>query len=150
VVNPGGGYYPREAPHSVVLNDGTPVPLRGSRKNLFLDVVHSYRIIEAKRPEGRWKVSSAGYIYTLKEADDALVAWHWHPWEVPFPHLHFYEAKVLGRPDLAGIHYPTGRVSLETIARFLIREYEVRPQNENYEEILNETEEAFRRARTWS
>lgn len=150
IVNPGGGYYPREEPHSVVLNDGQPVPLRGGRKSLSLSVVHSYRIVDVKAPEGRWKVSSAGYIYTLKELDQALIAWHWHPWNVAFPHLHLYEAEQLGRPDLARIHYPTGRISLESIARFLIREYDVQPRQENYDEILNQTEKAFRRARTWS
>ena len=150
VVNPRGGYHPRAEPHAVVLNDGQPVQLRGARQNLSLSVVHSYRIIEVNQPEGRWKVSSAGYIYTLKELDQALVAWHWHPWDVSFPHLHLYEAEQLERPDLAKIHYPTGRVSLESIARFLIREYSVQPREDNYEEILSRTEEAFRRARTWS
>lgn len=150
-VNPQGGYHARPDPPVVVLNKDEPVPLRG-RSDLTLQIYHHYRIVQDKRRElGPWKVSTAGYIYLVRQGEQQILGYHWHPhpeWDIHFPHLHVYALERLERPDLVKAHYPTGRVSFESVLRFLIREFGVNAKD-NHAAILDRTEAAFLKYRTW-
>jgi hypothetical protein len=150
-VNVRGGYHVRPDPHTLTLNDFDSVALKGPR-DLTLWVTHDYEIVEAQKELGPWKVHSRGYIYLVSETDQPLFAYHWHPkpeFDVHFPHLHIYWFEALDQPQAAKMHFATGRVSLESVIRLLVREFEVQPTREDYAEALDNREAAFFKYRTW-
>lgn len=102
---------------------------------------------------GDWRCRTLGYAYTVFEGTDLsreLLAWHWHPSSRPDTHLHVGK----GHPDLSGLshkaHVPTGRVSLEEVVAFLIRDLMVEPQRDDYEAILDDTLTRFKTYRHWA
>jgi hypothetical protein len=96
--------------------------------------------------------TTAGYYYQV--GDDKgreLIAFHWHPGrrnQPEFPHLH-----IDGSPGPVAVvkknHIPTGRVSLESVVRFLIAELDVRPLRDDWDSVLDEGERTFTARRTW-
>jgi hypothetical protein len=121
-----------------------------------LDVGLQYRIIEFEGSRGPLKVSTVGYAYTLAEAarpEVTLLAYHWHPHgrsQNTSPHLHIYQCAEIRRPDGRVAHFPTGRIALEEVLRLVIQEFNVRPLREDWEAIINSTQTAFEKWRTWS
>ncbi len=80
-----------------------------------------------------------------------IIAFHWHPaerFEVRHPHLD--RGAKEGREDLHRTHIPTGRVALEDVIRFAIMELGVEPKRADWERVLSDAQEAYRRERTWS
>jgi hypothetical protein len=98
-------------------------------------------------------VRSSGYWYQVRRADGPeVLAFHWHPAgpgaNIPFPHLHL--GRALGAIDIdPKAHVPTGRVSLEAVVAFLIRELGVRPLRPDWESVLAANQAAFDTTRTW-
>jgi hypothetical protein len=122
---------------------------------LHLAVTHVFAIIEAERELFRhqWRITTRMYDYSLLDHDQTeLLVYHWQPDADPaHPHLHVSAAlrartsAVGGRTiDLDSLHLATGRVSLETMIRMLIMEFEVAPQRRNWRETLDRTETLFR------
>lgn len=137
-----------------------PITLRrnGDRPRLYLSAGQLFEIIPDPREEfaGEFKSQTLAYIYSLRTtaaAEDELVAWHWHPLttpERPGPHVHVrVDHPALGHP-LPELHIPSGRVSFEDIVVFLVDDLDVRAARNDWREIVNESQERFRRFRTWA
>jgi hypothetical protein len=115
-----------------------------------LELIHQYRVVEGEGDLGRWKVSTAEWIYEVADQGDALiVAFHWHPdsGRTAWPHLHAYGEHP--SVHLHKLHLPTGRVSIESVVRFLVADLSVKPRRENWRDVLDRREAAFRQWRTW-
>lgn len=131
--------YARLAGYLDPLSD--PVELRFS-------LAHNYKVTQT---DGGWTVHTQGYTYQF-ELDDGqeIVIYHYDPRsasKVKTPHLH---VRGLDKPfDLGKAHFPTGRVSIEEVLRFAVRELGVRPRATNWQTILEETERAFHEKKTW-
>jgi hypothetical protein len=148
-VNVGQGYHPGTR-HVLFFNDGGPIEARGTRP-LLINITHQYKIVEWLDDDDRgpWKVATAGWAYHVGDTDGDLIGYHWHPWDVPFPHVHTYFAKRLKASQWAEMHFPTGRISIEEFFRLLVREFGLVPHTDNWDDVLGETEAAYRRWRTW-
>lgn len=75
------------------------------------------------------KVVTREYIYSVRVGRDVegeVFAWHWHPGreETSHPHVHV-RAEHEDLPKLRDSHIPTGRVFLEDILLFAIRNLDV-------------------------
>jgi hypothetical protein len=134
---------------------GGPLRLRcAAGADLLLDPSQRFEVIKDGRFRGEYKVRTLAYVYKLEVADAGeLISWHWHPLTTPDrpnPHVHITaDNPGLGR-GLGELHVPTGRVSFEEVARFLIRDLDVQPARDDHLEILAEAEERFRTFRTWA
>jgi hypothetical protein len=113
---------------------GDPIPLRakaGGQSGYLLDVQHRYTIVPD--PSLAWRVTTLSYQYRLLDSQqNEILAYHWDrfPRYGPrHPHIHvtaasqIYPSSTVQRTlRLEGLHIPTGRVSLESIVWFLIRD----------------------------
>ena len=98
-----------------------------------------------------WRVSTRAYAYELQTSSGELVwSYHWHPATLRGPHAH------LGRTQLAEdavlsqkAHYPTGRVSLESVIRACITEHGVVPLKDDWDTTLDLRERDFVTYRSW-
>jgi hypothetical protein len=143
------GREPSAEPHGLTFRGGRPSRLRCDRK-LSLRFDHQYTITEALGELGRWKVSTAEYIYELLDEDARrVIAYHWHPVgrsAATWPHVHLPK----GTPfDLAQAHAPTGRISIEAVLRFAIQDLGVEPLRRNWREAMAKSEQLFLRQRSW-
>lgn len=96
------------------------------------------------------------YEYRLLDHDQTeLLVYHWQPGPAfqgsDHPHLHVSAAlhaqvDALNEQmiDLDKLHISTGRVSLETVVRMLITEFEVAPVRSDWRQTLDRTEAVFR------
>ena len=119
--------------------------------------MQEHRVVGTGDPGDAWRVSTAGYAYTLILTTDAeLPAFHWHPRgisAVRFPHLHIGStiiAKNLAAEfpraiagELGNAHIPTGPIALRDVVGFLIDELGVAPLRPNWREILCQVNETF-------
>ncbi len=141
VVSVRGGYYVADTSHTLILNRGNPVRLRGTSA-LWLSIQQYYRIVESGESRTPWAVSEVGYRYNVMDADaKEILAYHWHPTgQGPFisQHLHIGYGAMLGREEFQNAHLPTGYVSVVDIMRFLIRDFGVSPRRGEWESILND------------
>jgi len=107
---------------------------------------HQYKLVQDGRHA--WHVSTVRYVYHLADEEGReLIGWHWHPASSAYPHLHV-PAEPIGRR----MHVPTGRVSLESVIRFLLDDLEVpatRDRINDYAQVLNECEAPFVQHRRW-
>jgi hypothetical protein len=115
-------------------------------------LLHSYGLRRGTEDAAGWLVSTRNYFYQVHhQAGPELVAFHWHPGRADqpeFPHLHVDGAAgpiAIVRQN----HLPTGRVSLESVVRFLITELEIRPLRDDWERILEEGERSFMARHSW-
>lgn len=104
-----------------------------------------------------WRVSTAGYAYTLLLTTGAeLLAFHWHPRGISpakFPHLHIGSAIItknltaaFPRPiarEFSDAHIPTGPIALRALVAFLVEELGVAPLRPNWHDILDRVDETF-------
>jgi hypothetical protein len=151
-----GGWAETGKIHGLTVNDDQPVKLRRRQRGpvLMLRVQMLYEIIRTEEPDRPpWRVTTRSYAYELQTASGELVlSYHWHPSpRVPDPHTH------LGRTQLAPdavlshkAHQPTGRVSLESVIRACITEYDVRPLRDDWDKTLALREGDFQLYRSWS
>ena len=116
-----------------------------------LEVSHHYRVVPSDDERGPWRVMTAGWIYELADNRDELIAaFHWHPGgsgRVTRPHVHVYGDH--DTVDLHKLHLPTGRVSIESVVRFVIEDLDVVPRRSDWERVLDRHEDAFRQRRSW-
>src|SRR5262249_51662350 len=137
-------YHQQDEPHVAVLSSRLARVDR--RPDLHLDVTQQYRVVEAEGERGPWKVTIVEYDYSILNEDfSEFLVYHWHPDSSSpekRPHLH-----IGGESGKA--HVPTGRVALEDVLRFCIRDLEVQPLREDWSDILDATQGAFETWRTW-
>lgn len=130
------------------------LPIRG-RQRLELSILHESEIASGTTRPISSVARSAGYRYQVRQTAGAeVIAFHRHPTGrgvgIPFPHLHLHLGRALGAIDLgAKAHVPTGRVSLEAVVAFPIRELGVRPLRPDWATILAANQAAFDAKRTW-
>lgn len=131
--------------------DDRYVPLQG-RHRLELSLLHTFHLRQRADDPRYWTATSANYYYQVREQDGPeIIAFHWHPGrrgQPEFPHLHV--ASHVGSVHMAAKHHvPTGRVSLESVVRFLIEELHARPLRQDWQRVLDEGQQHFDRRRSW-
>jgi hypothetical protein len=94
---------------------------------LLWRVSHASRVVPTNGRLRSWQVVTETYIYELHLAGGGeLLSYHWHPQGtsgITWPHAHFH---TLTAPvDLSRMHFPTGRIALESIVRYAIMELKV-------------------------
>jgi len=150
-----GGYFPADDPHALTVNRGLPLPIRGNGR-LGVAIRQAYRIVQDPRSPHSFRISTAEYIYELDVDGKEVLGFHWHPETTPdivTPHLHV-RAGSTGEHDAALLspraHIPTGRVAIEDVFRFLVREYHAQPARADWATILDETQATFEQLQTWT
>jgi hypothetical protein len=88
----------------------------------------------------RWHVQIGAYQYALLDRDDReYFAYHWHPVggsHVTKPHLHLGPAALVGVPEIAAAHLPTGPVSPAAVVRLAIESFGARPLRRDWSAVL--------------
>jgi hypothetical protein len=144
------GYEPAATAH-ILTTTNKPCRLDGT--DLYFDIAQWFYIIE-DATNGPWRVTTAGYKYTLETEDgDEILGYHWHPdssSQFKEPHLHLGQGAKIGRAELESTkaHLPTGRVSLEDFIKLLIEVFEIRPKRD-WMTVLAETGGKFWRYASW-
>lgn len=150
-LSPGGWGEPGKV-HGLTLNNDQPVKLK-CHPALMLRVGMLYEIVRTERGRPPWRVSTRGYAYEMQAASGELVwSYHWHPsTQVAGPHAHLGHTQLADDAVLSQkAHYPTGRVSLESVIRACITEYRVAPLRDDWDKTLALREGDFQVYRTWS
>lgn len=98
--------YDPKKPGVLVLNRGVDVPLLG-KTGMTFNISMNYVIVPTHESDP-WKVSTTGWIYSLR-GEFGLLEFHWHPiseshWHRPHVHV-----------DKSKHHVPTGRVLIEDV-----------------------------------
>jgi hypothetical protein len=154
VLSPGGRDVTGKI-HALTVNNDKPITLRCDRLRLLLKVGMKYEIIRNElTPEaGLWRVGTRAYMYEIQTASGEMVwCYHWHPTSnFNNPHAHIGSTQLAQDAVLSNkAHYPTGRISLESVTRSLITDYGVSPLQENWAKTLEVRETDFERHRSWS
>jgi hypothetical protein len=100
----------------------------------------------------RWRISARAYDYELQSSSGELVwSYHWHPTSrMRRPHIHLGRTQLRDDAVLSyKAHHPTERMSLESIVRTCITEYDVRPLREDWAKVLDLREGQFKLWRSW-
>jgi len=143
------------ATYALTVNAGEPVRLAriARRPGIAIRIAQQYRVVHAEGDRGPLKVQTVAYMYTLEDADGREVfGYHWHPGSrspVSFPHLHLEAGAMLGRAELQRAHFPTGRVSVEEFLGLVIETFDVRTRRRDWRAVLQQTQAAFSKWRTW-
>jgi hypothetical protein len=157
ILSVGGGYHasPVDNPQQrhVLTLSNSPAVL-GQDRRFALALIQHYRVVEGEGARGPWKVSTVAYYYTLRLASTSqeVLGYHWHPQgrsAVTYPHLHLHEGTGAVKHNLLKAHLPTGRIAVEDILRLAITHFEVIPLREDWETLLETTQDAFQQWRTW-
>jgi hypothetical protein len=132
---------------SLTFADLQPAQLRGTA-GLSLLVEHAYDVIADEPPRDPYRVSSRRYRYHfLDSGGKPFLMYHWHPGgrAVSYPHLHTDAPPHVGER----MHVPSGRVSIESIVRFAIRDLGARPAPLDWTDVIGRSEDAFARSKSW-
>ncbi|MGF1471184.1 MAG: hypothetical protein ACFB50_05485 [Rubrobacteraceae bacterium] len=118
---------------------GSPEPTKLPGSGIALSIRAYARVVE-RTQKAPWRADLTSYFYTLKDLEGReIVAYHWHPESrspITFPHLHLGAGAQIGREEIQKSHLPTGHVEIEDVLLMAIRELGVRPQRDDWEEIL--------------
>jgi hypothetical protein len=129
-----------------------PVPFQlTDRTWLFAAQVLGVR--ESRRDGNLWLTTlAATYQWQALEDDGSwLVRWEYErepSGSYPRSHVHVNATPASyeeGRKDFHKLHLPTGRIAIENIVSFLIREQELPPVSDRWDEVLDEAEGIFAR-----
>jgi hypothetical protein len=139
--------------HGLTVNNDQPIELR-CQPRLLLKVGMLYEIVRTQDAgRGPWRVSTRGYMYEMQTSSGELIwSYHWHPTGmVQYPHAHIGATQLREDAVLSyKAHYPTGRISLESVVRTCVAEHNVTPMKSDWEEILALRESDFETYRSWS
>ncbi len=130
------------------------MPERLVNTDLYFTVAQWFSIIEDSK-NGPWRVTTAGYKYTMEtENGEEILGYHWHPKALsPFkePHLHLGSGAKIGRAELetTKAHLPTGRVSMEDFIQLLIEVFSAHPKRRGWKAALQKTGSAFWKYASW-
>lgn len=142
--------------YALTVNGGEPVRLARIARpaDIAIRIAQQYRIVHAEGDRGPPKVQAVAYMYTVEDADGREVfGYHWHPTSrSPFslPHLHLEAGAMVGRAELQHVHFPTGRVSVEEFLRLVIEAFGVKTRRRDWRALLQQTQAAFSKWRTWA
>ena len=148
IVNVGETY-----PVSIGLASPVVLRTRAGSPQIGLTVAQEIRVGDtgsARRSE-RFVVSVVKYYYALTTHDGTeIIGYHWTPETIDpnqktFPHLHIgainLSADAPVRPvTLARAHFPTGIVSVTSIVRLAIEEFDVQPLRRNWSTVLSRSD----------
>ena len=97
-------------------------------------------------------MKTEGYVYRLDdESGSEIMSYHWHPSTLPtFPHLHLKRGSGVDRQELTRCHIPTGRIAIESVVEFLIRDFNVMPRYTDWQDVIEENRSQFEKHRTWA
>ena len=141
VIDVGGGYHISAVPHTLAVNGGDPIALRGSSRLMF-SLQQDYRIVETDTPRQTYRVEIAAYNYVIYDSEiREILIYHWHPrGSSPFamPHLHLKQGAQVGRSEVRDAHLPTGEVSLVAFLRLLVVDLGVQPRRQDWDTILTD------------
>lgn len=131
--------------HGVTLQGTYPVRLQ---------ILHLY-IVTQDQP-GAWSVHTTGYSYDIEElGGNEVVTYHYDPRPELYgepnpytkPHLH---VRGLTKPlPMGKAHFPTGRVSIEEVLLFAIRELGVHTNRPDAVAFLEAGDAQFQARRSW-
>jgi hypothetical protein len=132
------GFCPRKVPEPMQLTNGR-----------FLYV---YQWLGLRRPERYLTTLEYRYVYQETEDDDSWIFRYEYQREpgdtYPYPiaHLHVNAEPVgyEGPKLFPRLHLPTGRVTIEEVARHLVNEHGVPPISDGWPNVLLQAEAAFR------
>jgi len=102
-------------------------------KDLVLTARMHYRIVRDDRPEmGPWRITTEGYMYSVGTTEGAeKFSWHWHPntsGAHTYPHTHFSDNVISEEGAfLSRTPMPTGRMTFESLIRYVITANQVQP-----------------------
>lgn len=138
----------------LVIGDKDPVQLdRAGAPPLFLWATQDFHTALGTGSRRRdWKVYTDGYAYTVSEDPNLsyeLLSWHWHPRTRVDTHLHIGKSHPT-HGGLADYHVPSGRVSFEQVARFLLTDLGVTPARDDWDAVLSASHSLFVKFRRWS
>ena len=148
--------YDLKVTYGLTVNGGEPVRLARVNRpaDIAIRIAQQYRIVHAEGDRGPLKVQTVAYMYTVEDANGREVfGYHWHPESrtpFSFPHLHLEAGAMLGRSELQGAHFPTGQVSVEEFLRLVIDAFEVQVRRRDWRAVLQQTQAAFSKWRTWA
>lgn len=123
--------------------------------DLFLYIGQVLRV--KQQPDRTWTLRTVEYRYRVQGTADVndedcirgeYVAREIRDTKHCRHHLHMQGEYTLGAGrtvPLARVHLPTGWVTIEEIIRFLITELDVRPKERDWEQLLRDSEEQFKR-----
>jgi len=147
-------YLPPEDPsllYTLLLANGEKVKLPGPDR-YTMTVLLNYTFAEVAGERGPWKVSTKAYFYTIEDREEReVISFQWHPGTeaTMFPHIHLGHAAQVRHGQLQKAHIPTGRVALEDVLLFAIRELKVTPRKVDWQQIIMDTRDTFIKWRTW-
>ena len=132
-------HHPAPVPHSITINDGEPVSLRGPSRFQF--ALRQSFIADDSGQGSSWQVVVRSFSYEIHDSDGReVLLYHWHPRgssPIETPHLHLEQGAEVGRAEVRDAHLPTGEVSLNAILRVLIEEMGVQPRRPDWDSILS-------------
>lgn len=106
------------------------------------------------RGSSGWKVRTEAYVYKLlASGTHPHIQYHWHPdgdYLKKRPHIHFNARSGVLKRSVSKYHFPTGRMSIEELIRFLIEEEQATPTRSDWSEVLQRNLECFEAYRTWA
>lgn len=111
-----------------------------------------YLVVRCLQERRAYRLTTHQYGYYLSRGprldDAALLRWEYDPEQTSgwWPHVQAAARLRCGEGnemDLNRVHVPSGRVTLESVIRFLIADLGVRPAREDWDERLNRSERTF-------
>lgn len=128
---------------------------------LGLTVGIDYEIVRTdKTGSSKFKVATRGYKHQVVMHDEDMtevVLFHWHPGKgehgkplTVHPHIHI-GPQLLDKDSsiTSRAHIPSGRVAMEDVIEFLIRDCGVTPLRDDWESVLSESRNNFRQYASW-
>jgi hypothetical protein len=143
---------PAISPHGKAQTLYFPDPVRlnavvGGARRLHLTVKLAFAIVESDRKSAGQRVNIQMYQYSILDYwHKELLVYHWQPDVVgpDFPHIHVSAALnaqigALEQEQIAldKLHLPTGFVTLQSVIRMLITEFDIRPLRADWQTRLD-------------
>jgi hypothetical protein len=124
-------------------------------EGLMLKASMRYEVIRDDRDDmGPWRVTTRGYLYSVEDGGGReLLSWHWHPDTSGIhvaPHTHFPSNVIsMDGAFLAREPLPSGRITFESVIRYVMRAFEVPPLCADWDARLSLAEGPHVLYRSW-
>jgi hypothetical protein len=118
---------------------------------LYLQSMITFEYGDHPNYPGERKVNTLEYSHIVGEDENVerqLFSWEWDPTGWPYPHVHVDRGQAAAK-GFGKLHVPTGRVFLEQVVAFLVRDLGVVPQRDDWEELLGANVRRVSRFATW-
>lgn len=122
--------------------------------DLAVAILHDYHIV--KDDDRSYRATTDSWTYQILDDEGReVLAYHWDSAETPAtPHLHV--GSVLMSSEIhylsktfSNLHLPTERISIERIVYLLIKDFEVVPLRDDWEDVLSRGQQGFEENRSW-